>query len=404
MTVFGGYYHEKCIFPNWDEHYGSAGRAAAVLRNFDIDIDLKTFVSNNNLKYLRYFANVYKINLEEIISSFDIEFEYLHSLSVPKITSNKSFYENKIKSVNIEAENVLCYGTLEAKAPIILAKKVVFDVQSSLLEDVYHPDNKISSVCFVLNYEESVSLSSEKELDKIKFYFFQNFQNLEILIIKDGPFGGIAFSKEVSLNIPIYKNNKIFKIGTGDIFSAIFSYLWIYKFEHFNLEEIINISSFSTAYLSKNSGLYECDILSEYNNNDMEKIFVDKNNLKNKVYLAGPFFTVSERWQIENIKQYLEKFRFDVFSPVHKVGFSNDKKHIATEDLKGLDESDTVFAILNGFDPGTIFEIGYAIAKKKKVIIYVENYSGEYLTMFEGTGCVICQDITSSIYNLVWNS
>lgn len=407
MTIFGGYYHEKCIFPHWDEHYGSAGRAAAVLKNFDININLKTFVSKNNLNYLKYFTNVYNINLEEIISSFDIEFEYLHSLSVPKISSNKSFYKNKIESVNIKAESVLCYGTLESKAPIITANKAVFDVQSSKLEEIYHINNEISSICFVLNYEESMYLSNENELEKIKIYFFENFENfknLEVLVIKDGPFGGIVFTKDSTFNIPIYKNTKIFKIGTGDIFSAVFSYLWMYEFQNFRLEEIINIASFSTAYLSRNSGLYQCDILNEYNKTTFEKVFINKNELKKKVYLAGPFFTVSERWQVENIKEYLEKFKFDVFSPVHEVGFSNDKKYIATEDLKGLDESDSVFAILNGFDPGTIFEIGYAIAKNKKVIIYVENYSGEYLTMFEGTGCVICEDITSAVYNLVWNS
>jgi hypothetical protein len=404
MIVYGGYYREKCIFPHWDEYYGSAGRAAAILKNFNIEIKLKTFVSENNLKYLKYFSSVFDINLEETISPFDIEFEYLHSLSNPKITSNKSFNDNKNESTFIESKNVLCYGTMESNAPLIIAEKAVFDVQSSKLEDVYHHKNKISSIVFLLNYEESVYLSKATDLKQIKEFFFNKYNNLEILVIKDGPFGGIVFSKEDDLEIPIFKNNKIFKIGTGDIFSAVFSYLWMFKYRELGLKEIINISSFSTAYLSKNRNSYECDILSEYKNNTLEKVFINKNKLKRKVYLAGPFFTVSERWQVENIKQYLEKFGFDVFSPVHKVGFSNDKKHIATEDLKGLDESDSVFAILNGFDPGTIFEIGYAIAKKKKVIIYVENYSGEYLTMFEGTGCIICEDITSAVYNLVWNS
>ncbi len=71
---------------------------------------------------------------------------------------------------------------------------------------------------------------------------------------------------------------------------------------------------------------------------------------------------------------------------------------------KGLNDSDCIFAILNDFDSGTIFEIGYAIAKKKKVIVFVENFSKEDLTMIEGSGCLIFSDIASAIYNLVWTS
>ena len=52
----------------------------------------------------------------------------------------------------------------------------------------------------------------------------------------------------------------------------------------------------------------------------------------------------------------MEKLNFNVFSPIHDVGIGKSKE-IAQKDLKGLDESDSVFAILNGYDPGTVFEI-----------------------------------------------
>ena len=42
-------------------------------------------------------------------------------------------------------------------------------------------------------------------------------------------------------------------------------------------------------------------------------------------------------------------------------------KDVAPLDLKGLDDCDRVLAILPGGDPGTIFEVGYAVCKKLPV-------------------------------------
>ena len=52
--------------------------------------------------------------------------------------------------------------------------------------------------------------------------------------------------------------------------------------------------------------------------------------------------------------------------------------------------------------PGTVFEIGYAIAKNKKVIALYEQNDEINLTMFNGSDCMIFNDITTALYNLVW--
>ena len=69
-----------------------------------------------------------------------------------------------------------------------------------------------------------------------------------------------------------------------------------------------------------------------------------------------------------------------VFSPLHDVGRGN-ADDVAPADLKGLDRSSVVLAIIDGLDPGTIFEIGYARAKGIPVIAYVENEKEEDLKM-----------------------
>jgi len=57
---------------------------------------------------------------------------------------------------------------------------------------------------------------------------------------------------------------------------------------------------------------------------------------------------------------------------------------------------------LNGGDAGTIFEIGYAVAKEKPVVALAQNVRPEDLKMSEGSGCVIADDFVTAIYQSVW--
>jgi hypothetical protein len=72
------------------------------------------------------------------------------------------------------------------------------------------------------------------------------------------------------------------------------------------------------------------------------------------------------------------------------------------KDIEGLEASDVVFAILNGLDPGTIFEIGYAIKKAIPVVALAQNVKEEDLKMIVGTGCEVTDDFASGLYRAVW--
>src|SRR3546814_19719315 len=74
-----------------------------------------------------------------------------------------------------------------------------------------------------------------------------------------------------------------------------------------------------------------------------------------KVYLAAPFFDLAQRWLFEEARSNLLDMGAQVFSPVHEVG-PGPASIVAPEDIAGLEAADVVFAVLNGVDPGTIFE------------------------------------------------
>ena len=119
------------------------------------------------------------------------------------------------------------------------------------------------------------------------------------------------------------------------------------------------------------------------------------------VYIAAPIFSPSNIWMVNEIKRLLEPYT-KVFSPFHDVGFGTTKD-VVGKDIEAINSSDIIFGILDEYDPGTIFEIGYAKALNKKVIIYCTNLKVHNITMFEGTGCLLYDDIGSAIYKTIWS-
>ena len=121
-----------------------------------------------------------------------------------------------------------------------------------------------------------------------------------------------------------------------------------------------------------------------------------------QIYLAGPFFNTAQQWLIDEARSILRDFGFNVFSPIHDVG-EGDINTVASADLKALQESGIVIALLDGLDPGTIFEIGYARALDIPVVVAAENVSASDLTMIIGSGCEVTNDFATAIYSTCWH-
>ena len=61
-----------------------------------------------------------------------------------------------------------------------------------------------------------------------------------------------------------------------------------------------------------------------------------------------------------------------------------------------------MFAITDGLDAGTVYEIGYARAKGKPVVVYCENETVNDKKMMQGSGCRLCNDFVSAVYETLW--
>lgn len=401
IHILGGFYQEVCLYPEWNNTYGSAGRAAACLSALEGKICLHAYIHDKYIDELKYFSNLYKVNINPIDSTEMIRFEYYHALSKPNIYSYNTPIEVQ-KQITLKEDIVICYGMMEAPNPIIHADYLIFDPQSENSPSmIFENGSTMNHLALVLNVEEGKKFTKESTINTISQAFFKKSDSLEVLILKDGPFGAHIFYKNEHYHIDSFETNNIFKIGSGDIFVAAFGYFWAK--EKLSALDAANKASLATAYYCDTQILPIDKQFLFSKNGTYNTIRVDKENFSKRIYLAGPFFTMSQRWLIEEAKQQLEKFGANVFSPLHDVGYG-DANIVAKEDLKGVDNADILYAVLNEYDPGTIFEIGYAISKNIPVIIFLENKTPINMTMFEGSGCIVENDFATSIYKVIWQA
>lgn len=398
MIVVGGTYNEHCFEPQWEEKFGSGLRACRVINALAPDLQIKyyTFGDSETQIYLEQTCLTWtSISYSITAIPQTISFYYDHPLITPRISPRLDTINRHSNKIECEGESILYFGCIEGEAKV-KGKRVVYDPQS--------PSNPISfsqtgslaeELAIVVNYEEAVKIAGVEDLKEIREFFFEQ-EKARVLVIKMGPKGALVITgiNDAGSIIPVYKTISVWPIGTGDVFAAVFSYYW---FRGKSPIESANQASWATA-------VYSCTkrfAIPLFESDDFIKPLKIDQFPKGQIYLAGPFFTFSERWLIDQIRRAILGMRLRVFSPWHDIGHG-----IASEvvplDLKGLNESKLVFAVLDGLDSGTLFKIGYAVSMGIPVIAYVENESSESVKMLEGTNCVLEKDLTTAIYKSLW--
>ena len=88
---------------------------------------------------------------------------------------------------------------------------------------------------------------------------------------------------------------------------------------------------------------------------------------------------------------------------LHELSKASDGDLEPPADLFGLEQSGVVIALLDGLDPGTVFEVGYARAKGIPVVVVAESVNPELLTMIIGSGCEVTTDLSTGIYAVCWH-
>lgn len=398
IDVIGGVYAERCVRPHWDATYGSAGRAACAIATSGTEVRLHAYMSESAEDAMRQLAFFTKnLHLHPHTSSNHIAFEYLHDLATPRIIGRPAA---ALPALTLCAERVVRFGMLEAEA-IVDAEWAVYDPQNmGATEGFSKNGSRANHLALVLNLWEArqlAQLPTGKPEECARSIGAA--ERAEVVIVKMGPLGALVWTPNGVYSVPSYQSASVWKIGSGDCFVGAFAAAWMG--EGLPPAQAAQTASFATAYYCETRGFATHEQLDGYAPIPLIPSGEFKEGATRQVYLAGPFFDLSQIWMVEQARINLTEVGLKVFSPFHDIGLGS-ADDVVQKDIDAIKESDILFAILDGGDAGTLFEVGYAVSLGIPVVVYSERESDEALKMMVGSGCKVHRNYASAVYAALW--
>lgn len=386
LSIVGGTYHEICIDPESRELYGSALRGAAALAEKGFNIELISCISKEDLLLANSLCSTFGINPKLSIIEETVTFLYYHPLSTPDAIGSV-LESSEITLPDYSADYILHYGMIEAGSAVH-GKYVVYDPQNHI--SFKETGSTAKHLAIVLNKKEAYLLSKASEdvsINEIGRLLLSS-QQADVVVIKNGSKGAIVIDKDTITEIPVYKTTSVWPIGSGDIFSAVFSWQW--AINQVPAHEAAMLASQYTA------GYCQTRLLPVPSTPETLEAIVKRQNSK-LIYLAAPFFTMGQRWLLNESREILLDFDNKVYSRYHDM--QGDK---INNELRALQLADIVLALVSDPDQETINDINEAKAMGKELILFSENIENPNLIHMSGTNCKIVSDFSTAIYMASW--
>lgn len=398
IEVVGGVYREWCLRPAWREIYGSAGRAAVAMASMGASVRLHAYMDRMAKGSMAAQAALNGFEIAPRDATSTVRFDYVHGLAVPRIIALPHQHD----VIEVRAENIVRFGMLESDA-VVHGDTVVYDPQNAVDPAPFMQNGSTARrLALILNRHEAALMTGLRDApvpEMAKTLIAE--KQAAVVVIKQGPLGAFVLDGDKESAVPAYRSGKVWKIGSGDNFVAHFAHRWIS--EGRPAAECADLASRATAYYCSTSGFATQAEIDAFAMPPIRPSQRYVEGWKPMVYLAGPFFTLAQLWLVEEARNALSTMGLQVFSPFHEVGHGS-ADDIASQDLAALMKADLVFALGDGMDPGTMYELGHARAAGKPVIVYCENESDGDKKMMAGSGCQFFNDFVSAIYNASWRA
>ncbi|WP_230198947.1 carbohydrate kinase family protein [Geotalea daltonii] len=228
MRIAGGFYRENCCLPAWNAAFGSGGRAAAAISRLSPGTVLHTYCEESEDVHIHALK---KLGVDVRVNSrpTSIVFAYFHPLSRPHIQPPPDMLTLQ-HIITISDEAVLRFGFLEGDA-IVDADRAVYDPQTWRNPAPFRANgSRANELAIVLNELELKSATGyQAELSLAAHQLIED-QQAELVVVKRGIWGATVYERSgIVTLIPAYRSSRVFKIGTGDVFSAIFAHYWAEK-------------------------------------------------------------------------------------------------------------------------------------------------------------------------------
>lgn len=401
--VAGGVYQESVIEPESDNLVGSGLRAAASLTSVCTP-RLRTATDSTVDEEVRLIAAMLGIELTTTSRTEPVKFHYVTPLSPPTITGpNSALTQN----VHCADQVVLAFGMIEA-APggkhqvSIEAEVAVLDPQKPRDTDALNLESvdakrtilvaNTSEILGLAGYEggrTGVPGAASALLTRL---------GVEAVVTKQGAMGSLVTWRDGTdvkqERVGVHPTRRVWPIGSGDTFSAGIAFA---LGEGADVYEAASVGSASAANWCSTQALATPASILRGESHGLSSLTP---GAKPKIYLAGPFFTIAERWLIEEMRNALFGLGVDVWSPLHEVGSGG--LEVAQQDLDGLLECDAVLALLDNADPGTVFEVGWAVREGIPVVGHAKVLDTEVTKMMAGTEVELHRDLSTACYRAAW--
>jgi pfkB family carbohydrate kinase/nucleoside 2-deoxyribosyltransferase-like protein len=387
LIVVGGAYRERCNEPRFDRLRGSGLRAGIALRQAAKSLVVHTCIDASERAELDATAGVFGIEIRATTRTAPIVFSYFTPLSAPGLQGRGATMDGAIEA---EDDTVLRFGLVEEHPTIRLTSKtLVIDPQGDAaalpLEGA-----SFDRLAIVANERETLRLGREDILEKA-IERLRAETGAAAVVAKCGARGAIVSTSAGQVVVGAFESPVVSPIGSGDVFAAVFAYQFGEESSD-AVDAAREASRFTAQWCSDPSE----PGLGSSAGTLVETAFGPRPT----VYLGGPFFSLGQSWLVDLVRGALHELGATPFSPQHDVGRGGAE--VAKPDLDGLIGSASMLALLDEFDPGTLFEVGYAVRAGIPVIGYLNPRPQDHLVMLEGTEVDITTDLATAVYRSIW--
>jgi hypothetical protein len=398
--VVGGTYAELITIPSHrDDASGSGMRAAAALGSDAVH--LVTAVDSVTADAAKSAAGLFGFERTVVERDEPVGFRYFTPVSDPAIDGPGARHR---ESLVAEDRTVLLFGMVEQGPRSVQAERLVVDPQRPRdLAGFDATGLRRSQLAIVANAREAAALAGQPGTAVDSAGTVLSSFGAHVVVVKDAGRGCVvaARGQDEAVRVGPHPTRTVWPLGSGDVFAAGFAHAWDRGADPVEAARVA--SNCAAWWCGTRQAVLPKTILE---GTAVETVSgaagpeLEIGERRPVIYLAAPFFTLAELWLVELCRAVLMGLGADVFSPLHDVGPGGDE--VAARDLAGLAASDAVLALLDGWDAGTLYEVGWAHREGLPVVGYLTSPSAESTKLLVGSGAEIHDDLSSALYRSVW--
>lgn len=277
-----------------------------------------------------------------------------------------------------------------ATGAVVVAARAVYDPQRAT-EPFRANGARAGELAIVVNEPELFANSGTAGSLKEAVRVLMDRDDAAVVVVRSGIGGGTVHLQDgQDFVIPAYRSEKVFRIGIGDVFTALFALHWAERGT--SPEDAATLASLAASAYSSTRSL---PVDPSLHGRSLPTLPPDHS--LGDVYLAAGTRGTGQRWLVEESRQALSNLGVTVFSPfLHLPPGTEGRADYMIEAIKA---STAVLVLADDGSSATEFEAGAAAALGKPMVVLT---SPDRAPSFRWENCKIVDDLSSAIMNVAW--